>query len=139
MSVSDFYKKKRDEIASEREKLAVERAQSSVQRLMQSDQWKLSALALPEEAMAVDVIINTTVKSVLDPVAQLTDTLRAKGFRQAEVRNLVHNLFNTYCAATYQGNPNDAVFEDMVKPVAEYVAEHQELYNTFDPAMLRVM
>ena len=137
MALSDHYRKRRDEIASEREKLAIERAQSSVQRLMDSDQFKLSALALPQSDMAVDAIITTTVKSVLDPVAQLTDTLHAKGFRSAEVRTLVHNLFNTYCAASYEGDPSKAVFEEMVGPVADYVAEHQELYNTFDPAMLR--
>ena len=54
MSLSDFYKKRSREIASERERLAIERAQSSAKRIMESDQFKLSALALPENSMAVD-------------------------------------------------------------------------------------
>lgn len=134
MALSDMYKKRRQQIASERERLAIERARSSVQRIMESEQWKLSALALPNADMAVDKIISESVKTVLDPVAQLTDTLRAKGFRPAEIRRLVHDLYSLYRLGPDDGN---VVYEDMLKPVADYVAEHQELYNTFDPEQLR--
>lgn len=134
MALSDLYKKKREQISAERERLAIERAKDSVTRVMQSEQFKLSALALPDNAMAVDQIIQSTVQTILDPVAQLTDTLRAKGFRGAEIRRLVHDLYSLYHLGPEGDN---IVYENMLKPVADYVAEHQELYNTFDPEQLR--
>lgn len=134
MSLADKYKKKTAALAEERQRLAVERARSSIKSIMESDQFKLSALALPESQMAVDAIVQNTVKTVLDPVGQMLDTLRAKGFRNAEIRKLVHNLHETY---KLEPHTDSAVFEDMVGPVAEFILAHQELYNTFDPEMLR--
>lgn len=134
MALSDHYRKKREEISAERERLAIERAKGSVARVLESEQFKLSALALPESAMAVDQIIQNTVQTVLDPIAQLTDTLRAKGFRNAEIRRLVHDLYLLYHLGPEGEN---ILYDDMLKPVADYVAEHQELYNTFDPEQLR--
>lgn len=134
MALSDLYMKKAAEVAKERERLAIERAQSSIKNIMESDQFKLSALALPESQMAVDAIIKNTVTTVLDPVGSMMDTLRAKGFRPAEIRRLVHNLHDTYNLEPRTGNPTH---EEMVGPVAAYLTQHQELYNTFDPEMLR--
>lgn len=139
MALSDLYKKKAAEVAAERERLAVERAKTSIQQIMASDQFKLSALALPEGQMAVDAIIQNTVSTVLDPVGQMLDTLRAKGFRSAEIRKLVHQLHDMYNLEPIC-QPNESAtltYEQMVKPVAEWLATHQELYNTFDPEMLR--
>ncbi len=134
MALSDRFRKKAASIAAERERLAVERAQSSIQAIMASDQFKLSALALPEGQMAVDAIIKNTVSVVLDPVGSMMDTLRAKGFRPAEIRKLVHNIHDTYNLAPSGTNHTH---EEMVGPVADFLTEHQELYNTFDPEMLR--
>lgn len=134
MGLSDMYKKKAAAVAAERERLAVERAQSSIKSIMESDQFKLSALALPESQMAVDAIIKNTVSTVLDPVGSMLDTLRAKGFRPAEIRKLVHNLHDTYNLQPF--GPGHT-YEEMVGPVADMLTEHQELYNTFDPEMLR--
>lgn len=134
MSLSDKFKKATQQVTEERQRLAIERAKSSVQQVFQSEQFKLSALALPENQMAVDSIVQTTVQTILDPVAQFTDTLRAKGFRKAEIRRLVHNLYVLYNL----GEDSDSVtHEHMQEAVSYYVAEHQELYNTFDPVMLR--
>lgn len=134
MALSDKYKTKAAAVAKEKERLAVERAQSSIKSLMNSDQFKLSALALPEGQMAVDEIVKNTVSVVLDPVGQMIDTLRAKGFRPAEIRKLVHNLHDTYNLEPLgDGKSHD----EMVGPVAAFLMEHQELYNTFDPEMLR--
>lgn len=134
MALSDRFKKQTQQVTEERQRLAIERAKSSVQQVFESEQFKLSALSLPENQMAVDSIVQTTVKSILDPVAQFTDTLRAKGFRKAEIRGLVHNLFKLYNLGK---ESDDTTYEQMQEMVAYYVAEHQELYNTFDPAMLR--
>lgn len=134
MALSDRYRKASEQVANERQRLAIERAQSSVKRLMETEQFKLSALALPESSMAVDAIITQTVKTTLDSVSEFTDTLRAKGFRPAEIRRLVHNLYVLYNLG--EDKP-DILHEDMVKPVADYVRAHQELYNTFDPETLR--
>ena len=84
--------------------------------------------------MAVDAIIKQTVETTLDSVSEFTDTLRAKGFRPAEIRKLVHNLYQLYNLGPYTP---ETLHEDMVKPVADYVRAHQELYNTFDPETLR--
>ena len=134
MGLSSMYKKKSREIAEERERLAVERAQSSIKSIMQSEQFKLSAIALPESQMAVDEIVKKTVSTVLDPVGAMMDTLRAKGFRPAEIRKLVHNLYVTYNLGP---NEENITYESMVSPVADFITEHQEMYNTFDPEMLR--
>lgn len=138
MALSDLYRKRTKEIASARERLAVERAQESARRIMESDQFKLSALALPESAMAVDAIIKTTVDAILDPVASYTDTLRAKGFRPAEIRQLTHRMYLTHCVKLGETvNEAELLYDNMVKPVADYFQEHQELYNALNPEDLR--
>lgn len=139
MALSDLYKKKAAEVAAERERLAVERAKSSIKSIMDSDQFKLSALALPEGQYAVEAIIQNTVTTVLDPVGQMLDTLRAKGFRPAEIRKLVHNLHDMYNLDPVcpPGSGVEPTHEEMIRPVAEWLVTHQELYNTFDPEMLR--
>lgn len=134
MALSNLYQRKASEIAKKREELAIERARSSIEGIMQSEQFKLSAIALPESRMAVDAIVTKAVSSVLNPVAQMVDTLRAKGFRQAEIRKLVHNLHDTY---NLKPDTPDPSYDDMVGPVADWLMEHQELYNSFDPEMLR--
>lgn len=135
MALSDRYKKSRDRIANERERLAVERAKASVQKVLESDQFRLSALALPESQMQVDTIMETTVKATLDPIGQLNDTLRAKGFRPAEVRSIVQRLYTAYIR---KFDENDIPpYEVMEKEVAYYVESHQELYNSVDVEQLR--
>lgn len=134
MALSDKFMKKTNELHAERERLALERARSAIGKVMETDQFKLSALSLPESQMAVDAIVSNTVSTVLDPVGSMLDTLRARGFRQAEIRSLVHNLYITYNLGP---NGESALYEDMERPVAEYILSHQELYNTFDPEQLR--
>ncbi len=137
MAISERYKKGREAIAAKREQLAIERAQSSVQRFMQSEQFKLSALALPEGQMAVDAIVRNTVKTTLDPTGAFLDTLRAKGFRPAEIRKMVHRLYVTYIQALDADDSNPPPYEDMLSDVAIYIDGHQEIYNSLDPESLR--
>jgi hypothetical protein len=137
MSLSDKYRKKREEIATERERLAVERAKDSVKRIMESEQFRLSSIALPEADMAVDAIIKDTVRTTLDPVGQLLDTLRAKGFRPAEIRKMVHRLYITYIQSLNTPEDQTPGYDEMLSSVADYVYTHQELYNTLDPESLR--
>lgn len=134
MALSERFRKATQQVTAERERLAIERAKSGVEQVFQSEQFKLSALSLPENKMAVDAIVQTTVKSILNPVAQFTDTLRAKGFRKAEIHRLVHDLYVLYNLGE---DSETTPYETMQDAVAYYVAEHQELYNTFDPLMLR--
>lgn len=138
MSLTDKFKKKREIVQSERERLALERAQSSTRRLLESDQFRLSALALPESQMAVDAILTNVVKECLDPRAEFIDTLRAKGFRQAEIRKMVSNLYAMYkCLDDTDENIDAVNYDDKLIFVADYVRAHQELYNTLDPESLR--
>ena len=138
MSLSDKFKKKRESVQSERERLALERAQNSTRRLLESDQFRLSALALPESQMAVDAILENAVKECLDPRAAFIDTLRAKGFRQAEIRKMVSNLYNMYKCLDDSSEAENVSYEDKLVFVADYVCAHQELYNTLDPENLRM-
>ena len=136
MGFMSKYREINQQIATKSEQLAIERAQSSVKKLLESDQWKLSALALPESNMAVDAIIESSIHSVLEPKAQLMDTLRAKGFRPAEIRKVVHNYYDLHCAAKY-GPSSEKTHEEMLGPVAEFFCAHQEIYNSLDPDSLR--
>lgn len=132
MALSDYYKKKREALTQEREKLAIERAKAGVERLMQTEQFRLSALALPEGNMQVDAIIRNTVQTVLNPVAEFVDTLRAKGYRPAEIRATVYKLYVAYCTPPdYSPDQKlDIPYEKQLENVADYVALHQEIYNT---------
>lgn len=137
MALSDRYKKSRDKITSEKERLAVERAKASVQKVLESDQFKLSALALPESQMQVDAIMETTVKATLDPVGQLNDTLRAKGCRSAEIRSIVHRLYNMYVVGFDDKDEVPPPYEQMEHDVAYFMDGHQEVYNSLDIEQLR--
>lgn len=137
MSLSDKFKKRRESVQNERERLALERAQNSTKRLLESDQFRLSALALPESQMAVDAILQNAVKECLDPRAAFIDTLRAKGFRQAEIRKMVSRLYDTYRSLSDTRDLDSVPYEEKLSLVADYVYAHQEIYNTLDPEVLR--
>lgn len=116
--------------------LKLERAQSAVTELISSDQFKMSILASPNNQMAISEVARAAATAVSDPVGDLLDTLRSKGFRPAEIRKLVHKLYNMYVVGLEE-QTGDVVYEDILEPVAFYVCEHQELYNTLEPESLR--
>ena len=136
MALSERRKKVSEQLQA-LESFKIERAQQAAQNVIQSDQFKFSALAMPDASMAVDALVSTITKAVVDPVGEFIDTLRAKGFRQGEIRKLVHGLYNLYCKDPNDMSTKEQLYEDMIGPVAEYVCLHQELYNTFDPDSLR--
>lgn len=119
--------------------LKIERAQTAAKQIIQSDQFKMSALALPEASMCVDQLIAQVTKTITDPKADYLDTLRARGFLPADIRKLTACLYATYCSAYSKKPVSQMVYDEMVGPVAEYVMQHQELYNTFDPETIRGM
>lgn len=138
MSLSD----RRAKVAAQREaltQLKIERAQSAAQQIIQSDQFKMSALALPEAAMCIDQLVAQVTKTITDPKADYLDTLRARGFLPADIRKLTACLYATYCSSYSTKPVGQMVYDEMVGPVAEYVLSHQELYNTFDPETIRGM
>lgn len=137
MALSDRYKKSRQDVISKREQLALERAQNSVAKFMETEQFKLSAFALPEGQMAVDAIVRNTVHTTLDPTGEFLDTLHAKGFRPAEVRKMVSRLYVTYIQSLDGSEQQLPPYEDMLHDVSIYVGGHQEIYNTLDPESLR--
>ena len=87
--------------------------------------------------MAVDAIIRSTVQTTLNPTAQLQDTLRAKGFRPAEIRKMVHRLYVTYILSMNDKEDQIPDYDKMLNDVAIYIEGHQEIYNTLDPESLR--
>ena len=136
MSLSE----RRQRNAEQREtliQLKMERAQAATGLLLQTDQYKLSILNAPDASMAVDAIVKTAVESIVNPVADFLDTLRSKGFRQAEIRRLVHRLYNVHCLKLDEPEPQNLLYEDMLEPVAIHFCAHQELYSSLDPESLR--
>lgn len=138
MALSDRWKKSSAQIAQERERLATERAQEAVDKWKNSEQFRLSALATPEGAMAVDAVVKVAVSTVLDPVGSYQDTLRAKGFRPAEIRQITHRMYLAHCVKfDEEVDESKLLFDNMVGPVADYMIQHQELYNSLNPEDLR--
>lgn len=131
---------RRKKVQEQREaltQLKIERAQNAAQQIIQSDQFKMSALAMPDSAMCIEQFVTQITKTVIDPKADYIDTLRARGFQPADIRKLTSDLFRTYCRA-YATKPIDQiVYDEMIGPVAEYVNIHQELYNTFNVEDIR--
>lgn len=136
MKLSERRKQAHEQVEKLRQ-LKVERCQAAVNTILASDQFKLSAIALPDAAMAVDNIINNVVSTVTDPTQDYIDVLKAKGFRQAEIRNLTHRLYCTYCVEFGAVVSDNITFEQMVGPVAEYMMMHQEVYSSLDPESMR--
>lgn len=120
------------EIYRKRQEFAKERAIARVEKIADSDQFKFYS-QLPEAAAVIDKIVTNTIDASISPESEFIDTLRAKGFKQAQIRKLVHNLYDMYIK---KGDMTSPEYEDMLSPVAQYVAVHQELYNTFTPDML---
>lgn len=138
MSLSERRKKVEEQRAALTQ-LKIERAQSAAKQIIQSDQFRLSALAMPDNAMCVDQLIAQVTKTITDPKADYLDTLRARGFLPADIRKLTACLYATYCSSYSTKPASQMVYDEMVGPVAEYVMQHQELYNTFDPETIRGM
>ena len=136
-AISDYYKKKREVIQNERIRLATERAKSGIAKLLETEQFKMSVLAMDDANLAVDTLINTAINACLDPKSEFNDTLRSRGFRPAEIRALVRDLYTLYACFNNPDKANDVLYEEKLEFVANYVREHQELYSTFDPENLR--
>lgn len=134
MALSGRYRAKAQNIREEREKLAIQRSKEALEALINTEQFKFYASSFKESDGVVDKIVETTVKTTLDPVVQFTDTLISQGFKKAQIRKLTHNLYVTYISGGVDREEN---YEDMVGPVANFILEHQELYNTFSPDMLQ--
>lgn len=136
-AVSDYYKKKREVIQNERIRLATERAKNGIAKLLETEQFKMSVLAMGDANLAVDTVLNEAIMACLDPKAEFNDTLRSRGFRPAEIRALVSQLYILYACFNNPEKAEDCLYEEKLEFVANYVREHQELYSTFDPENLR--
>lgn len=133
MSISKYYKQSSKEFRQRREELATARAKELVKEVVNSPQMQTYLNMIDSSNTAIDAIVKTTVESTIDPVNTYLDTLRAQGFMNAQIRKLTSNLYRTYI------DPNgseDLQYEDELPRVAEFVADHQELYNTFSTTTL---
>lgn len=116
--------------------LKTERAKEAALRTVETTAFKITLLNSPEAKLALNNLIKETIKSITDPVADFLDVLKAKGFRQAEIRNIVRRLYELYCVPV-GNNSEEVLYEEMLPAVAEYLYTHQELYNTLNPEDLR--
>ena len=120
-------------VQQKKQEAVKDRLAKSLQSLVDSEQVKLACAAAKDPNMAVDWLADNMVQEVLNPVAQYEDTLRAKGYRAADIRYITRNLYITYCIPPEQAKQVENMTHDqMIGPVANYVLEHQELYNTFE-------
>lgn len=136
MPISQFYKKKRAEVAAEIQRIAAERAQPNVRRALETEQFRLSVLNTADNDIAINEIINTTVQAVLDPTSAMLDVLRNRGFRPAEIRKVVHLIYNNNCRSL-NVDSESLTYEDMLYPVAYFLSEHPEFYDTLNVDSLR--
>ncbi len=134
MSLSGRYHARSAEYKKAREELAIQQSKQALSSFLQTEQFKFYANSFSNPESVVDKIVETTVKTTLDPVVQFQDTLLAQGFKKAQIRRLVHQLYTTYLSGGVDEEKN---YEDMIRPVAEFVNLHQELYNTFSVDMLQ--
>lgn len=134
MSLSGRYHTRSESLRKAREDLAIQRSKEALSTFLQTEQFKFYAESFENPDSIVDKIVETSVKTTLDPVVQFMDTLIAQGFKKAQIRRLVHQLYTTYLSGGVDEEKN---YEDMIRPVAEFVNVHQELYNTFSVDMLK--
>lgn len=134
MALGDRFHARSEEFKKAREKLAIQQSKDALSSFLQTEQFKFYAESFQNPNSVVDKIVETTVKTTLDPVVQFQDTLLAQGFKKAQIRRLVHQLYTTYLSG---GVDEEKDYDDMIRPVAEFVNLHQELYNTFSVDMLQ--
>ena len=134
MALSGRYHQKSESLRKAREDLAIQKSKDALSSFLQTEQFKYYANSFENPDSVVHKIVETTVKTTLDPVVQFQDTLIAQGFKKAQIRRLVHQLYTTYISGGVDEEKN---FEDMIRPVSEFVSIHQELYNTFSVDMLK--
>ena len=112
------------------EEIKVRRAQKAAQELLEKGSFNVSLLTLDSEAMDINSVVETAVKAVCDPVNEFLDVMRAKGLRQAEIRKIVLRLYDLYCRPF--DDTSERIYEEMLEPVAMYMAQNQELYSKID-------
>lgn len=134
MALNGRYHARSEDFKKKREELAIQQSKDALSSFLQTEQFKFYASSFQNPEGVVDKIVETTVKTTLDPVVQFQDTLIAQGFKKAQLRRLVHQLYTTYIS---NGVDQEKNYDEMIRPVAEFVNLHQELYNTFSVDMLQ--
>lgn len=127
------YKQERREY----EELKIKRASKTITQIMNTDQFKMSVLATPDAKIAVNALLEDTVRQVVSSTSDYEDTLRARGFKPAEIHYITRILYETYFGKI---NSNGSVevddsipYERMLQQVADYAYQHQEVYTSLVP------
>lgn len=107
-----------------------------IDTMMKNEMFELSLASIPEGRMAMEKIADTVLDVAFDPKVEFEDTLRAKGFRPAEIRATVANLYGLWYGQT-DPNWQTKTYEEMLEPVAYYAYQHQEIFNTLSTRDLR--
>lgn len=148
MSLKDRYLKSAEELSSKRKELALERAQQQMSELWNNPQIQLSIYNQVSKGgmdveniiddKAVNVVLKTAIDASLDPKSSYIDTLRAKGFLPAEIRQITKRLYQMHCIKFDASiDVETLLYEDMLNSVSAYMYAHQELYNSLSPQDLR--
>lgn len=120
------------------QKLKMDAANNAIHEYMKTEQFQLAVAELPNNNMAMEGLVTAVVQAVTNPVTDFLDVLRAKGFRQGEIRNLTHRIYMTYCVPLgQQVDENSIIYEDILPAVAEYCIAHQEVFASIEPKNLR--
>lgn len=131
---------RRQKAKEEHQKLTevkVAHAKKVAMDLINSDQYAISALSLPDAQLAITDIVTETIRAINSPINDFLDVLRAKGFRQAEIRRIVHKCYDLYCNPINSDSGRQALYDDMLPEVAAYFLAHQEAYTSLSTDELR--
>jgi len=128
MSLSEKYKKSREQIISRRNEIASERAKIATDEFMHSEAFKLALESgLSAVKNSVEGMVKQAVDMALDPINELKDSLLAHNIPNAVLRKYIHKLYSLYLHN--QGEPEPA-YEQMEYDVALYVGEHSDIWES---------
>lgn len=126
------YRSKSSGYREQREIVAKARATRQVEEFAKSEQVQLFAQISGGGANVLGKIVDIAVSEAFNPITIFEDTLRSQGYRQAQLNKQVFKIYTDIMHMDDTGKD----YEDIIKEVAEYVYDHQYLYETFDPNKL---
>lgn len=130
MALADL-RQRQQAVQKEQARIQEERARRKAADILQSPMGKLSTLLISNN-ISVDELVQSVVSDINNPVSQMVDTFKARGWRQATIRAIVHRVYDLYCKPLDAGDHPELTYDEMLEPVAIYLQSHTELYQTLE-------
>lgn len=123
------------QIESKRKQLTEERAKARAADILGTSAVRLNQVLISNQ-INVDDFVSSIVQDITNDSITFTDKLRARGWRPAEIRKVVHKLYNMYCVSV-EHEADEALYEEMLEPVAKYVEANPSIYDQLDDLLGR--